>query len=82
MKNQNKNQKFGIVREVIVEYYYEIEAKSIRGAKQKARNMVEKGFPNETGYNWVETNDRDIEVFTWEEFGKARSESIGERVFK
>ena len=72
--------KFGIVKEVLVEYYFEIEAKSMRGAKQKARNMEAEGnlSSNSTGYNWIESGT--ITVYDNEEWAKSRQESVGEEI--
>lgn len=79
MKDQ-KTKKFGIVKEVLVEYYFEIEAKSMRGAKQKARNMEAEGnlSSNSTGYNWIEVQT--ITVYDSEEWAKSRAESVGEEI--
>ena len=62
METKNQNKTFTITKTVTVEYYFNIEAKSLRGAKQKMRNMEEKGdLTFDDGYNWVGVEKLEVE---------------------
>jgi len=77
---KGKRKMFGIVKEVLVEYYFEVEATSMREAKRLAKRMEAEGelTLGETGYNWLSAER--LTVMTEEEFSKPSNEAVGEEV--
>jgi len=62
METKNQNKTFTITKTVTVEYYFNIEAKSLRGAKQKMRNMESAGdLMFEDNYQWVSVEGLEVE---------------------
>ena len=62
MKNQEPEREYVITKTVTVEYYFNIKAKSLRGAKQRMRNMEDAGdLTFEDSYQWVSVEGLEVE---------------------
>jgi len=62
MKNQEPEREYVITKTVTVEYYFNIKAKSLRGAKQRMRNMEDAGdLTFEDSYRWDSVEGLEVE---------------------